>query len=70
MNITIFHIPDDRRDDMLHIGGEIIADGFGLIDVTFSNHKMYVRDGYVKLRDDNHHTTIICDDEFSSISIR
>lgn len=70
MLITICDVPSHFADDVETVGGLIVRKWNELIDVQFSNHKMVVRGGYIKIRDRAHHSLTLCDNEFSNIYVQ
>ena len=70
MLITICDVPERYEPAITEAGGVVVRQWNGLMDVQFSEHKMYVRDAYVKLRSKNHITLVLYDYEFSRIHIQ
>ena len=70
MLITICDVPVHYKPEVAKVGGVVVREWDGLMDVQFSEHKMYVRDAYVKLRSRNHIALILADFEFSRIHIQ
>ena len=70
MIITIRDLPVHYKPDIAKVGGVVVRECDGLMDVQFSEHKMYVRDAYVKLRSKDHAALILADYEFSRIYIQ
>lgn len=70
MLITIRDVPEHFAPEIADVGGVVIRKWNGLMDVQFSEHKMYVRDAYVKLRNKNHIALVLADNEFSTIHIK
>lgn len=69
MLITICDVPEHFAPEIADVGGIVVRKWNGLMDVQFSEHKMYVRDAYVKLRNKNHIALVLADNEFSRIYI-
>ena len=70
MLITICDVPEHFKPEIAAVGGVVRRQCGELMDVQFSEHKMYVRDTYVKLRSKDHAALILADDEFSRIYIQ
>lgn len=70
MLITICDVPERLRTDVERVGGEVVRSWNELMDVQFKSHKMIVRDSYVKVRDHDHHSVVLCDNEFGNIYIQ
>lgn len=70
MLITICDVPEHFKPEIADVGGVVVREWGGLMDVQFSEHKMYVRDAYVKLRSKNHIALVLADNEFSRIHIQ
>lgn len=70
MLITICDVPEHFATEIADVGGEVVRHWNGLMDVQFKEHKMYVRDSYVKLRNRNHVALILADNEFGNIYVQ
>ena len=70
MLITICDVPEHLKPEIDKVGGKVVRDWNCLMDVQFENHKMYVRDNYVKVRSKEHAALILAFDEFSNIYIQ
>ena len=69
MLITICDVPVDKKEVLEELGGDVRREWNGLIDVQFTEHKMYIRESYVKIRIIEHKSVILCDNEFGNIYI-
>lgn len=69
MLITVCDVPADLIPQLEEIGGDICREYGGLCDVQFTEHKMYVREKYIKLRNREHKGFVLCDNEFSRVYI-
>lgn len=69
MLITICDVPADKKEKLEELGGDVCREWNGLIDVQFTEHKMYIRESYVKIRNVEHKIVILCDNEFGNIYI-
>ncbi len=70
MLITICDVPEHYKAEIVNIGGVVGREWGDIIDVRFSEHKMYVRDNYIKLRSKDHKALILSNDEFSAITVQ
>ena len=70
MLITICDVPEHFAPEIADVGGVVVRKWNGLMNVQFSEHKMFVRDTYVKLRSKDHIALVLADNEFSTIYIK
>lgn len=70
MLITICDVPEHFAPEIADVGGVVVRKWNGVMDVQFSEHKMYVRDAYIKLRSKTHIALVLADNEFSAIHIK
>lgn len=73
MTIIITNLKPKYKSDAIRLGAEIISEPDGLpletIRAELKNCRMYVRDQYVKIRDQNHNIMILDKFDFSEIRI-
>ena len=70
MTIVIKNLISAFKTDAIRLGAKITnEDDSFTFRAQFENCRMYVRDRYVKIRDQNHNIMILDKDDFSEISI-
>ena len=70
MIITIVMVDGKLESEFNRIGGKIMRTWNGLIDVSLSNHDMYVKEKYTKLRNrETREKLLLLNNEYRSIDI-
>lgn len=71
MTLVIDNLKPDYLTDAIRLGATVTyePDDPSLIHARFNNCRMYVRDQYVKIRDQNHNVMILDKFDFSKMTI-
>lgn len=71
MTLVIDNLKPDYLTDAIRLGATVTyePDEPSLIHASFSNCRVYVRDQYVKIRDQNHNVMILDKFDFSKMTI-